>query len=146
MRSRRWWHLGEKDPVARFTKWLVIVTALLCIVTLLSVVVLKITDDTLNRTLVENTRAWLTAAQMQLVTPLDQIDTVKVQVRMVNIGREPALNVVWSLEPRLVSYVPEGPAPDIPLLAPNITCEGVETDSLRGIPVFSNPEHQLLGA
>jgi hypothetical protein len=136
MRGRRWWHLGEKDPVARFTKWLVIVTALLCIVTFLSVVVLKITDDTLHQTLIENTRAWLTADQMHLLTPLDQIDPVKVQIRMVNIGHEPALNVVWTLRPRLVSYIPEGPVPDTPLLAPNSTCEGLETDSLRGIPIF----------
>ena len=43
-----WWWLGQRDPIARFSKWLVIYTFFLFVATVGSAVVLLITDHTFN--------------------------------------------------------------------------------------------------
>jgi hypothetical protein len=53
-----WW-LGQREPIARFTKWLVIWTALLFIGTVASAVVLLKTDYTLKEQ-VDNVKRQLT--------------------------------------------------------------------------------------
>jgi hypothetical protein len=54
-----WWWLRQREPVARFTAWLVIVTAILSIATIASVVALIVTDHTLKDTARRQLRAYL---------------------------------------------------------------------------------------
>jgi hypothetical protein len=56
--SSKWW-LGQRNPIDRFTGWLVAWTALLCVATVLSAVVLYKTDHTLQRTVVATQRPWI---------------------------------------------------------------------------------------
>jgi hypothetical protein len=54
----KWW-FRQHNPVDRFTGWLVAWTALLCVTTVLSVIVLNKTDHTLQRTVVATQRPWI---------------------------------------------------------------------------------------
>jgi hypothetical protein len=54
-----WWHLGQRDPLARFTLWLVISTICLVIATVATFVVLYETDRTLKETMIASNRASL---------------------------------------------------------------------------------------
>jgi hypothetical protein len=56
-RSKIWFR--QRNPIDRFTGWLVAWTALLCVATVLSVIVLNKTDHTLQRTVVATQRPWL---------------------------------------------------------------------------------------
>src|SRR6186997_394708 len=58
--SAKWW-LGQRNPIDRFTGWLVAWTALLCVATVLSTIVLFKTDHTLQRTVVATQRPWISA-------------------------------------------------------------------------------------
>jgi hypothetical protein len=60
--SRRWWSLGQHDPIARYTAWLVLFTSLLAIATAGSMLVLWKTDNTLNGTLAETEKSVKLAA------------------------------------------------------------------------------------
>jgi hypothetical protein len=56
--SSGWW-FGQRNPIDRFTGWLVAWTALLCVATVLSALVLYKTDHTLQRTVVATQRPWI---------------------------------------------------------------------------------------
>src|ERR1700681_1969038 len=58
--TSKWW-FGQLNPIDRFTGWLVVWTALLCIATVLSALVLYKTDHTLQRTVVATQRPWISA-------------------------------------------------------------------------------------
>jgi hypothetical protein len=91
-----WWWLRQRDPVARSTKWLVIVTVLLCITTGASVVALVITDHTLKDTAKRQLRAYVLfdSGSIQKIG-----DHFAVSVVIKNSGQTPAYNVThwWSV-------------------------------------------------
>lgn len=87
----------QKDPVARLTGWLVIVTALLFVATLGTAAILWVTDHTLDRTN-ETTRsinrAFLYFGNVALVPyPPDDIAVWGVGISVVNSGNVPARRV-----------------------------------------------------
>lgn len=63
-----WW-LGQRDPIVRLTKWLVIWTALLFVGTIVSAGILFITDRTLRDTLKKSQRPWVVAESVERVPP-----------------------------------------------------------------------------
>jgi len=88
-----WW-LGQRDPVARFSKWLMIWTALLFVGTIGSGIILYKTDITLQNTTVTNERPWLKleiepAGDFSYSTELGIDFLIKVNIK--NIGKTPAL-------------------------------------------------------
>jgi hypothetical protein len=88
----QWWWLGQRDPVVRLTKWLVIWTALLFVGTTISAIILKITDSTLRETLEANNRAWVAVITARLDNIPEAGLPISGALTYKNIGPSPALN------------------------------------------------------
>lgn len=71
--SQPWWWLGQRDPIVRLTKWLVVWTALLFVGTLISAGILWETDDT--------QRESFTAVQRPFIIPLELKITPTTDIR-----------------------------------------------------------------
>jgi hypothetical protein len=89
----RWWHLGQRDPMARFTLWLVISTIFLVIATVATFVVLNETDRTLKETMIASNRAWIVPRLLKLAAPPQAGQDLDLIFFNGNSGREPARNV-----------------------------------------------------
>lgn len=87
-----WWWLGQADPIARFTKWLVIVTGILCIATIASVVALIVTDNTLKDTARRQLRAHLL---YESATITMENSKPVLSVRFKNSGATPAYEATY---------------------------------------------------
>lgn len=88
-----WWWLGQRDPIVRLTKWLVIWTALLFAGTGVSGAILWKTDITLRETLEVNQRPWLAIS----ATPIADAEIsdsglfLPIEYSLKNSGRTPAV-------------------------------------------------------
>jgi len=89
----RWWWLGQRDPIARFTLWLVISTIGLFIATGVSAVVLFVTDHTLRKTMIASNRAWVVPTAMTLNSELKTAQEGNLTFVYGNSGHEPAVKV-----------------------------------------------------
>lgn len=88
-----WW-FKEKEPVAKFTGWVMAYTGLLAIVAALQLCTLERTDQTLHKTLVTANRAWLAPLEARLDGEIVDGETVKVKLSVINTGRGPAFDVI----------------------------------------------------
>jgi hypothetical protein len=88
-----WWWLGQIDPIARYTKWLSYYTFALFVATIVSAVILWITDHTLKETLEATNRAWITPNVLHLEKPIKAGEVASSIQYYGNIGHEPAINV-----------------------------------------------------
>jgi hypothetical protein len=80
-----WW-LKQRDPIARFTKWLAILTALLVVATIINAYILLVTDHTLRRTMVNGQRAYVAPKAVRF-------DPDSVRLDLQNSGSTPADDV-----------------------------------------------------
>lgn len=89
-----WW-FNQRDPINRFTGWLVAWTALLFVGTIVSAAILYKTDITLHQTLIATQRPWV-AAKIALTGALTYSDdgvSIPIRADLRNTGQSPALNV-----------------------------------------------------
>jgi hypothetical protein len=93
MEPARWWWLGQRDPIARFTLWLVISTTLLFTATGISAVVLLVTDHTLKKTMIASNRAWVVPTSMTLLADIKTGQETNIAFVFGNAGHEPAVKV-----------------------------------------------------
>lgn len=117
-----YWWLGQRDPVARFTKWLVCWTALLFVGTIGSAIVLWITDHTLRETLEANNRAWIAIVNANLEAAIEVGQPVRSNLLYRNSGQSPALKVVYRMRVSRSTFLPNK---SLPLPQTNI-CDEVE--------------------
>src|SRR3981081_2429406 len=89
-----WWWLGQRDPIVRLTKWLVICTACLFVGTIVSALILWKTDTTLRETLEINQRPWLAISAAPIgdveISDEDGLSSV-IEYSLKNSGRTPAV-------------------------------------------------------
>jgi hypothetical protein len=92
-----WWWLGQRDPIVRLTKWLVVWTALLFVGTVVSAGILLKTDMTLRETLEVNQRPWLAIS----ATPSGDVEigdkeglSFPVEFTIKNSGKTPGVGVI----------------------------------------------------
>jgi hypothetical protein len=102
-RKQRWWWLGQRDPIARFTLWLVISTIGLFIATGVSAVVLFVTDHTLRKTMIASNRAWVVPTAMTLNSELKPGQEGHLTFVYGNSGHEPAVKVGRHDTPVIIS-------------------------------------------
>jgi hypothetical protein len=90
-----WWWLGQRDPIARFTKWLVLWTALLFIGTVISAAILFKTDNTLQETLTATQRPWVSiVAEFDgpIIRKQSRYLAVNIRLSLKNSGHTPAIS------------------------------------------------------
>jgi hypothetical protein len=80
-------------------------------------------------------RAWLAPNYMYLDSPLENGLPVQSVVKVVNVGREPALGLVWKTTETGVPYIPD--TGDDPIQTNrNSTCDGLEPKPPDGMVVY----------
>jgi hypothetical protein len=90
--NSHWWHLRQHDPVARFTLWLVIVTAVLVIATAVSICVLVKTDETSR--LRDRAFVYFADPPPAIPYPADKPTMWGVGINILNAGNMPARKIV----------------------------------------------------
>jgi len=85
---------------------------------------------------VASSRAWVAPEQMTLGSPIESGLPLKYQIRIVNPGKEPALEAVWSTRSFGVPYVSEVGQPDVTHFGPNNTCVGLDPDPKAGMVLY----------
>ncbi len=88
--GRPWW-FQQTDPVAKFTGWVAIYTAVLCGVSGLQFLALLSTDRTTHQALVAANRAWVGPA-IGTITSIEKDRGIEVTIQYNNTGREPAFD------------------------------------------------------
>lgn len=111
--KREPWWFNQPNPIDRFTGWLVAVTLLLCIATVINAYILWITDHTLRDTLEANNRAWIaiTAAVLESNPALDQPIQVRLHYR--NSGQSPALKLSYAMRMDAIAAPTQGQTVDL---------------------------------
>jgi hypothetical protein len=79
-------------------------------------------------------RAWIAPNSINLFSSLESGTPLKFQIGALNLGREPALGVVYNIQSYGVPYIPED-AVSINF-GPNITCKGLEPTPRDGIVFY----------
>jgi hypothetical protein len=93
--KKKWW-FKQREPIDRFTGWLVAWTALLFIATIVSAGILWKTDNTLRETLEVNQRPWLAISARPIGDAGindDGVLSLPVEYSLKNSGRTPAVGV-----------------------------------------------------
>jgi hypothetical protein len=81
-------------------------------------------------------RAWVDPAFMFLLRPLEGGEPISFQLRVENVGREPAIDAVFRFQISLVEYIPLiGSQP--PAIPRNAACDALEPDATAGIVLYS---------
>jgi hypothetical protein len=92
--------------------------------------------DVAKKNLVAANRAWIAPTNAVLTKPIEDGLPIKIQIHIVNVGREPALGVVWKLNPLPVPYMPLGKEVDDLAFGPNKSCEGLEPKPADGLVIY----------
>jgi len=143
------WKRTKSDPVAFFTAVLSVTTAALFILSLVQIWFLIKADRTANisakaateaaeiakKSLVAANRAWLSPTNAILTKPMEDGLPIRIQIRIVNVGREPALGVVWKMNPFPVPYIPLSDGTE-PSISPNVSCEGLKPREPDGLVIY----------
>jgi hypothetical protein len=138
-----------EEAVAEYTKWLAIFTLFLVLATAGLFIsgernvevarqaadAAKQSADLASEALVASTRAWLAPSFAMLNTPLENGPPISFQIRMINTGKEPALNAAWDFKYHLIPYVEPTNSPS-ENLGPNAVCENVEPAIGAGIVIY----------
>jgi hypothetical protein len=123
-REKQPWWFNQPNPIDRFTGWLVAVTALLFVATVINAIILWITDHTLKQTLEANNRAWIAPSGALLntrpTTNLVLEQPIEPTLLYRNSGQSPALNLGSAMEVILADS-PEGTF----TIEPSKICDGV---------------------
>jgi hypothetical protein len=123
-----WWWLGQGDPIARFTKWLVIYTFGLVIATVGSAIILYKTDHTLQRTVTATQRPWVGT---EIVTKgafhflKDGYALAEFELTLKNYGN----SVATAFGYRSHMFGDPGADANIRIKAQRVTCEGATKSS-----------------
>jgi hypothetical protein len=122
-----WWWLGQRDPIVRLTKWLVIWTALLFVGTVVSAAILWKTDHTARESFTAVQRAFVTVNEVKIEkfqVPVYGIITNPNYWRFTptieNSGGTPTKNLRWA-----TSVAVGGPTEDFNKLG----LDGIEKDA-----------------
>jgi hypothetical protein len=91
----------------------------------------KDSADVAKKTLIATNRAWVAVPFMNLGNPLESGFPVTIQFRLVNVGKEPALGLVWSLKPRLIDYIANAAEPKH-ISDHNVVCDDLHPDIETG--------------
>ena len=94
------------------------------------------TDRTLNDTIFAANHAWLAPSFIQLNRPLEEEAPIAFQIKIMNVGREPALGVVWHTHHYGIPYVPEGTDADAIGFEQNNTCERLNPPKSDGLVIY----------
>ena len=143
------WKRTKSDPVAFFTAVLSITTAALFTLGLVQIGFLIKADRTAGisakaateaaeiaqKSLVAANRAWLSPTNAILTKPMEGGLPIQIQIHIVNVGREPALGVVWKTNPFPVPYIPLTSGTE-PSIGPNVSCEGLEPREPDGLVIY----------
>ncbi|MGA8939212.1 MAG: hypothetical protein WB439_08610 [Acidobacteriaceae bacterium] len=121
------------------TVWLTRVTILLAAIAVFNLYEV-IEDGTDTRKLADSAvtanRAWIAPEQMILDSPVESGLPLKYQIRIVNPGKEPALDGVWNVKSFGAPYIREGRGPDPTRFGHNSTCEGLHPNKNGGMTVY----------
>jgi hypothetical protein len=145
--QQRWWHLGQHDPVARFTCWLAICTTVLAVITAVSVVVLWRTDHTLKETLEASSRAWVVPTGAKIDGPIRAGTSFRVKILFENSGKQPAQNTfnawAWNEIPIKTDMVgvPYIGVEETPWPARHLQCSGGAPNT-GGRPVYPGSRNE----
>jgi hypothetical protein len=89
-------------------------------------------------------RAWLAPNYMYLDSPLENGLPVQYVVKVVNVGREPALGVVWKTTETGVPYIPDSGNHISIQMNRNSTCDGLEPKPPDGMVVYPAGANDLV--
>ena len=88
---------------------------------------MKILSTLTKESITAANRAWIAPTAATLGKPLEDGLPARIQIRIVNVGREPALGLVWKVASILVPYIaPEnGADANTENIGPNVVCHGL---------------------
>lgn len=94
-RSKKWtdgsWWFQEREPLNRFTGWLMAYTCVLVIVSALQFCTIQNTDTTTHDALVAANRAWVAPVSADFIVPPVVGERMQVRMTYRNVGHSPAL-------------------------------------------------------
>jgi hypothetical protein len=97
---------------------------------------LRQSNVTATAAMIGANRAWVDPAFMFLLRPLEGGEPISFQLRVENVGREPAIDAVFRFQISLVEYIPLiGSQP--PAIPRNAACDALEPDATAGIVLYS---------
>jgi hypothetical protein len=104
----------------------------------------KDSAEVAKQTLIATNRAWVAVPFMGLASLLENGLPISINARLANVGKEPALGLIWSMKPRLVDYIPDTTGPKLESTnAPNIGCEDLHPDVRTGVVLWPETDTHI---
>lgn len=99
---------------------------------------MKILSTLTKESITAANRAWIAPTAATLGKPLEDGLPARIQIRIVNVGREPALGLVWKVASILVPYIaPEnGADANTENIGPNVVCHGLGPRQADGLVIY----------
>jgi hypothetical protein len=99
---------------------------------------------TLEKTMIASSRAWVAPAQIIWTESPDLGLPAKLAIRIVNVGKEPALGTIWKINPSPITYIPQNDVVEERPVGRNRSCEGLEPVRNTGVVVYPNAANYWL--